>query len=187
VSKLASKAFEAVKPSAVALKVALERHRLFLAGAKSGKRLNLAYADLTCIDLPAADLAQADFTGAKLGAAMLRGARLREAVFYGADLDDADLRDADLSRADLRGARLRGANLSGASMVGCDMRPGRIALKDDVAGLLFLDHGERTAGLDHAVVDGADLRGARLFESPVDLTEADLSGAVPRGCARSGR
>ena len=83
----------------------LENHRLWLANAAGGERLEY-HADLTDADLTDANLAYANLTDANLTRADLARA----------NLTDADLAYANLTYADLTYANLTGANLTDADL-----------------------------------------------------------------------
>ena len=94
------------------LKDILEKHSLWLRGARNGERANLSGADLREADFGGANLSKSDLSGASLRRANLSGANLR-----GANLREANLREANLYSANLNGANLSGANLSGANFI----------------------------------------------------------------------
>lgn len=79
----------------------LEKHNLWLCGAKGGERADLYGANLYGADLSEADLSEADLYGANLSRA---------------NISRANISGADLSRANLYGANLSWANLSGANL-----------------------------------------------------------------------
>jgi Pentapeptide repeats (8 copies) len=109
----------------------LAQHRLYLAGAAKGVRLdwsgcnlsgaNLSDANLEGAILRAADLSGANLRGVNLSLADLSGANLSWADLGGADLSDADLGGADLRDADLRDADLRDADLRDADLRDADL------------------------------------------------------------------
>jgi uncharacterized protein YjbI with pentapeptide repeats len=138
------------------LKEILDKHKMWLEGAKGGVRANLSDADLSGAYLSGADLSGAYLSGAYLSDADLSGAYLSGAYLSGANLRFANLSGAYLSGADLSGAYLYGANLSGANL--------------------------RFANLSGANLSGAYLYGAYLYGA--NLSGADLSGA--KGIVRVG-
>jgi hypothetical protein len=93
-----------------------------------------------------------DLSGARLGGLDLRGLNLRGANLEGADLLGADLEGAELSEAVLANARLSGAKLGAARLIGANLR--------DANGVHTASH----------------------VNQPVDLHEADLTGANLLGC-----
>ena len=105
------------------LKIAIEKHQLWLNDEDGGERANLERADLRGAYLEGANLERANLRGAYLERAYLeradlRGADLRGAYLRGANLEGAYLEGANLEGAYLEGADLEGADLEGASLWG---------------------------------------------------------------------
>ena len=146
------------------LKKMLQKHDLWLAtGGKSGKRLNLAKADLQGVQLGSVNLKMAVLNGINLQEALLSGSNLSKALLVEADLGGAHLSDARFIEADLTGAELARATLNRADL-------SRAKLEDA--------HFFRAELIDAILVD-ADLRRAPLFKS--NLSGSDLSGANLEG------
>ncbi|MEU9706827.1 pentapeptide repeat-containing protein [Streptomyces sp. NPDC047981] len=152
-------------------------------------RRDLRHDAGTVIDLSSTDLRGLHFPGKApiaLPGVSLYEADLRWAYLNGADLQKAYLNNANLDaafleRADLRGAQLQGASLSSttlkrANLRGADLTCGNLLLDAETGELV-----ERTdcVNLDHASLDGADLRDAKM--SDTNLSNATLNGADLRG------
>ena len=137
-----------------------------IGGSLSGARLygaNLKQADLRGVDLRVADLERA----------ILIGAHLQET-----HLPDDYLKGANLERANLQGANFKGANLEGAFLGGADLTKSYL-----LEPSLELPYSMGT-NLD-ALLDGADLKGARydestLFPKGFDLEERGLKKKVDK-------
>jgi hypothetical protein len=115
----------------------------------------------------------------RLNSALMRGASRQGAILLG-----ADLRDTCLIRADLRGACLRGANLSGADLSGCDLGEGVLAIQINKICFRVLQHERRPGKLDHAILTGTNLSGAKMTGTSAavaDFRDADLSNATLNG------
>jgi hypothetical protein len=110
-----------------------------------------------------------DLTDVNISKANLTEANLKKANLIKVNLIGADLIGANLSGAYLIGANLSGANLFIANLTGADLS------KADLTG----------AYLRQADLSKADLTGAYRFEpdliTKVQLTEADLAGAILKG------
>ncbi|CAA0106715.1 Secreted effector protein PipB2 [Halioglobus japonicus] len=138
----------------------LQEHANWLSSqGHSGRRANLAKADLAGCELNGcmlqrADLAGADMHGAQLAGADLRGADLTECQLDGAVLENADVSDALLIRAEFGCARLQGLR----GLATAQLRDADLA---DVSGLTADD------------IAGADLTGVRL---PTALAGIDRIG-----------
>jgi hypothetical protein len=77
-----------------------------------GKRLSLAFADLTKVDLSCLPLEGIDMSAADLSYANLIDANLKEARLEWAKLEETRLQGADLSKAWMGGTDLRGARFN---------------------------------------------------------------------------
>jgi uncharacterized protein YjbI with pentapeptide repeats len=152
------------------------RHDRLWSARMGGARAVFAWKDLTGLNLSGRNLCDADFTGAILADCNLQGARLDNANLFGADVQNASMREASLRRADLRGACLRGADLTGADLFEADLREGTIAAADRSVGLRVLEHTQRAANAQGAVLAGANLERSRL--SGVVAMKADFSDAI---------
>ncbi|MFF9868528.1 pentapeptide repeat-containing protein [Streptomyces sp. NPDC013953] len=131
----------------------------------------LRFPGKASIALPGVGLYQTD-----LRWAFLDGADLQKADLHSANLDAAYLEGANLRRARLAGASLSATTLKRANLRGADVTCGGVAV-DPETGEVF----ERTdcVNLEHASLDGADLRGAKM--SDTNLSNATLKGADLRG------
>ena len=108
-----------------------------------------------------------DMTGADLSEADLRNGDLHRISLAGADLTDADLRGVDLyddERDELRGANLTDIDAAGMRLEGADVK--------------------------NVVLEGANLRGARLCRATLDYAKVDhrtdLSGAMLKDASLEG-
>ena len=141
-----------------------------ISGSLSGARLygaNLKQADLRGVDLRVADLERA----------ILIGAHLQE-THLPDDYPDDYLEGANLEKANLKGANFKGANLEGARLSGANL-----TTSDLLEPSLVLPYSMGT-NLD-ALLDGADLKGARYDESTLfprgfDLEERGLRKKVDK-------
>ncbi len=119
----------------------LEDHARWLAGeGASGRRAelaeaNLAHSDLSECILRGADLSGANLRDANLLGADLRGADLSECQLDGAVLEHAQLGEARLVRAQLCGARLQGVQgLARAQLRDANLTDALGLTADDIAG-----------------------------------------------------
>jgi uncharacterized protein YjbI with pentapeptide repeats len=142
----------------------LKGHSQWLdSGGKSGRKLNLAKADLRSAHLP----------GVNLKMAVLNGVNLQEATLTGADLSKAFLVEADMGGAELSDARFIEADLTGAEFARATMN------RADLSEAKLADAHFFRAELIDAILVNSDLRRAPLFKS--NLSGADLSGANLEG------
>ena len=102
----------------------------FLDVIRSGKKKDLAGANLRGANLAGADLTKANLAGADLTKANLSQAGLIEANLSQANLAEAKLTGADLTRANLAGSRLTCASLVGAGLVGADLTKAKLTGAD---------------------------------------------------------
>jgi hypothetical protein len=155
-----------------ALRLALGRHALWLAGDPAGARIDWTGQDLRRhrlagedlrgaimgrADLQGMDLTGTRFDGAFLESAVLRGARIDRAVFSGARMAAADMRairgaapvlsGAHLNCAQMQECVLEGASFGRANVSGASIARGALADAD------FTD----ADGLASLVTDGARL------------------------------
>jgi uncharacterized protein YjbI with pentapeptide repeats len=156
------------------------RHDRLWSSRMGGARAVFTWKDLSGLDLSGRNLCDADFTGAILADCNLAGARLDNANLFGADIQNANLRGASLRRADLRGACLRGADLTAADLFEADLREGAIAAADRDLGYKLLEHTDKAANAQGAVLVGANLERSRL--SGVVAMKADFTDAVMKDC-----
>ena len=161
---------------------------------------DLSGAELRDASLTVADLAYANLFAATLGGdtgygADMRGANLGHAVWSNAVADEVRLIEANLSFADLRGWYATEVYASGASFAHANLDGSYLAIV--APGADFTDASLREAvfeyladtdtSLDGANFIGADLtgasflsRGSGLYESKIEVLDADFSSAVLR-------
>ena len=159
---------------------------------------DLADARLTAVSLRSAGLSGASFRTARLQRCDLQGVEIAEANFQQADLTESDLAGSALGGANLWGAVLRGAGLAdvrweGADLRGADFTGASFHTGSSRSGLVnsvIASEGTRTGfytdeydareykppeEIRKAALCGADLRGAKVFET--DFYLVDLRGA----------
>jgi uncharacterized protein YjbI with pentapeptide repeats len=154
------------------------KHDRLWSARMGGARAVFTFCDLQGLKFTGRNLCDADFTGALMAEANLDNARLDNASFFGADMQGASLIEASLRRADMRGASLRGADLSGADLFECDLREGAIAAADAKKGYLVIEHANRAAQADGAILIGANLDRSRM--SGMVAVKADFTDATLR-------
>ena len=144
-----------------------------LIGAQLGGA-SLKNADCRGADCRGTSLRGAELEGAQLMRANLRAAKLDSARLFKANLEECDLeradmrnakltcsvlRKADLGRADLSGARLDRADLSLANFSQATLR------QANLRGAMARGTNFSLAILHLSIFEGADITGARLWES----------------------
>ena len=103
------------------LNVILDKHKLWLNGARTGEKANLSCVNLENVNLRCINLKGANLKGANLKNANLISKNLNCADLSGTNLSGANLNFVNLSDTDLRGADLILANLSGADLKGANL------------------------------------------------------------------
>lgn len=150
---------------------ASELQKLYAAGRKNFRSVDLSAADLKRANLPEVNFQEANLQWVALQAANLRGADLS-----GADLQKAKLQDANLQKANLQKANLRGANLQWANLQEADLQETELPkidlLNANLAGANLRWSDLQAANLQKANLSGADMRIATLREA--NLQDADL-------------
>lgn len=132
----------------------------------TGRKLQLASADLTGLSLDGISLQGANMKFAKMDRASLQYANLQELLAQNASLNYADLQNADLSLAQmpcchmqharLNNANLQGANLAGADMTNCDLQGANLQGANLQGAIL------QGANVQYTNLLGAKLHGASL-------------------------
>jgi hypothetical protein len=129
------------------------------------------------VDLSSSDLRGLQLAQGKLMRAKFTNSILDEANLAGADLTDAHLIGTSLVDTELRGAILKNTLLNEAIIVQTDLRSANLTGAKGLAGSNLL-----TALMAGAILDGVDLRQAKLPEAPIngislrktDLRQTDL-------------
>ena len=137
-----------VKMSQAELDEIVRLHHMYQIARPGGLRALLSYRDLSGLNLSGKNLSDADFSGAHLIGCNLSQANFQHSNFFGCNLSKANFRGATLIRADLRGACLRGTDLTGANLFDCDLRDGRIAVRDRKGGFTDLPSDIGTSELE---------------------------------------
>ncbi len=144
---------------------------------------NLSHANLLNANLLTAMMRKANLSSVDLRGHDLRGQDLRGATLRGANLSNLDLRGQDFSQANLKACKLRDTNLSRVILSGADLSD-----TDLSTCVLELTNFRRTK-LINASLRGLDLTGYNFSEADMrdaDLRSCTLGKAVLDGADISG-